>query len=359
MLTLFSSYSGSSTCDCDELLEAIDESCFRSISKVAIAKISYLLSTLCKTLLACKPGPPGSDTAAHINSTIWSLIRHPPSKHAIRPQRQICIMPAYRIEIASTGRAGCNATHCKKNNVKIPKGEIRQGVWVDYEDRGSYKWRHWGCITPEVLHNWHETSEGQTDLIDGFDELPEAAQVKLQRALEQGHVDDEDWNGQEADADDDPKATPVKKSAGKKRKATKAELDEEDEVPKKAGAGGKGKKVKAAANDDDDDGEVEVAPKRSKAKNSKVQADEEEDSGPKKAPAAKKSRSKKAAPVEQAAEDDADEAPEPAPKPAATKRGKKKSINNDAEDAVKAAPAAKTKPQKRKTKATKGAATEE
>lgn len=33
------------------------------------------------------------------------------------------------------------------------------------------------------------------DLIDGFDELPEGAQAKVQRCLEQGHVDDEDWNG--------------------------------------------------------------------------------------------------------------------------------------------------------------------
>lgn len=33
------------------------------------------------------------------------------------------------------------------------------------------------------------------DLIDGYDELPSDAQEKVKRALEQGHVDDEDWNG--------------------------------------------------------------------------------------------------------------------------------------------------------------------
>lgn len=33
------------------------------------------------------------------------------------------------------------------------------------------------------------------ELIDGFDTLPEDAAEKVKRALEQGHVDDEDWNG--------------------------------------------------------------------------------------------------------------------------------------------------------------------
>lgn len=33
------------------------------------------------------------------------------------------------------------------------------------------------------------------DLIDGYDELPADAQEKVKRALDQGHVDDEEWNG--------------------------------------------------------------------------------------------------------------------------------------------------------------------
>jgi hypothetical protein len=32
-------------------------------------------------------------------------------------------------------------------------------------------------------------------LIDGLDTLPEDAQEKVKRALEQGHVDDDDFNG--------------------------------------------------------------------------------------------------------------------------------------------------------------------
>nr|POF13058.1 parp-type zinc finger-containing protein c2a9.07c [Quercus suber] len=299
-------------------------------------------------------------------------------------------MPAYRIEIASTGRAGCNATHCKKNNVKIVKGEMRQGVWVDYEDRGSYKWRHWGCITPEVLHNWHEASEGQTDLIDGFDELPEEAQAKLKRALEQGHVDDEEWNGdiecnrwtggkgmgmfvkgaakkqkeaQKADADTNGAAAPTKKPTGRKRKAAKDELDEDEELPKKSK--GKGKKAKA---DVDEHEEVETSPpKRSRVKKAKIQDDDGAKSTPAKAPATKKSRSKKTAPAEEVGEaEEEDEVLEPVPKSKSkskpkpkpqtvnTKRGKKV-VKDDGEDVAKAA----AKPQKRKTKSTRAAAAEE
>jgi hypothetical protein len=52
-----------------------------------------------------------------------------------------------------------------------------------------------GCVTPPVLHNWWESTGQDLELVDGFDTLPEDAQEKVKRALEQGHVDDEDWNG--------------------------------------------------------------------------------------------------------------------------------------------------------------------
>lgn len=39
--------------------------------------------------------------------------------------------------------------------------------------------------------------DGKSDysLLDGYDELPEELQEKVRRALENGHVDDEDWKG--------------------------------------------------------------------------------------------------------------------------------------------------------------------
>lgn len=33
------------------------------------------------------------------------------------------------------------------------------------------------------------------EFVDGYDTLPPEVQEKVKRAIEQGHVDDEDWNG--------------------------------------------------------------------------------------------------------------------------------------------------------------------
>lgn len=52
-----------------------------------------------------------------------------------------------------------------------------------------------GCVTPQVIHNWAETSGLDMELVDGYEDLPEEVQQKVKRALEQGHVDDEDWQG--------------------------------------------------------------------------------------------------------------------------------------------------------------------
>ena len=46
-------------------------------------------------------------------------------------------------EISATKQAGCQAPHCKKEGVKIQKGEIRQGVLVTINEHSSMKWRHW------------------------------------------------------------------------------------------------------------------------------------------------------------------------------------------------------------------------
>ena len=52
-----------------------------------------------------------------------------------------------------------------------------------------------GCVTPKQVENLKESIENNVDLFDGYDELPENIQEKMRRALEQGHVDDEDWKG--------------------------------------------------------------------------------------------------------------------------------------------------------------------
>jgi hypothetical protein len=50
-----------------------------------------------------------------------------------------------------------------------------------------------GCVTPKQIENLKAAIEDDLELFDGYDELPEAEKEKMRRALEQGHVDDEDW----------------------------------------------------------------------------------------------------------------------------------------------------------------------
>lgn len=52
-----------------------------------------------------------------------------------------------------------------------------------------------GCVTPAQIDNLIETSGGDTEMVDGYDELPEEYQEKVKFALENGHVPDEDWKG--------------------------------------------------------------------------------------------------------------------------------------------------------------------
>lgn len=60
-----------------------------------------------------------------------------------------------------------------------------------------------GCVTPKIIANLNETvQEGSGDgeekdytVLDGYEDLSAENQEKVRGALEQGHVDDEDWKG--------------------------------------------------------------------------------------------------------------------------------------------------------------------
>lgn len=48
-----------------------------------------------------------------------------------------------RLELASTGRAGCKNKECQEKKEKILKGELRLGTFVDTEQFQSWAWKHW------------------------------------------------------------------------------------------------------------------------------------------------------------------------------------------------------------------------
>jgi len=45
------------------------------------------------------------------------------------------------------------------------------------------------------IANMKGKTEDNLEYLDGYEELPEDLQEQVRRAMEQGHVDDEDWNG--------------------------------------------------------------------------------------------------------------------------------------------------------------------
>ena len=52
-----------------------------------------------------------------------------------------------------------------------------------------------GCVTPQMIANLNDTIDGDLEMLDGYDEIDEESQEKVRKALKDGHVADEDWNG--------------------------------------------------------------------------------------------------------------------------------------------------------------------
>ena len=50
-----------------------------------------------------------------------------------------------------------------------------------------------GCVSPLNINTWKTETGGDMDNVDGYEELSAELQEKVARAIEQGHVDDEDW----------------------------------------------------------------------------------------------------------------------------------------------------------------------
>ncbi|KAH8827308.1 hypothetical protein DL96DRAFT_1606239 [Flagelloscypha sp. PMI_526] len=94
----------------------------------------------------------------------------------------------YRVEYASSARAGCKGPMVC---TKIGKGELRVGTLVEINGKSSFAWRHWGCVTEKILSNMKD-GIGEAKEFDGYEELKEVDQQKIEKAFEVGHVADED-----------------------------------------------------------------------------------------------------------------------------------------------------------------------
>ncbi|KAL7812367.1 hypothetical protein V8C44DRAFT_69480 [Trichoderma aethiopicum] len=185
-------------------------------------------------------------------------------------------MGEYRIEISPNRRAGCTDTVCKQGEVKIQKGELRFGSWTIIKEHGSWRWKHWGCVSGSQLVNLQEACGGDPDnydfdAIDGFDELQdEELKEKVKRCVIQGHIDPEDFNGDPEKNKPGEKGihlTAKQKEAKAKAAAKEAGESQADESQKATKRGRK----KAA-----DDVADEPKPKKARKSNKDIEADEEQ-----------------------------------------------------------------------------------
>ncbi|KAI8306419.1 Protein kinase rad3 [Colletotrichum sp. SAR11_59] len=276
---------------------------------------------------------------------------------------------------------------CKKEAQKCMKGSLRFGTWTEIMGHGSWRWKHWGCVSGEQISHLRDIVERgggyDFDAVDGYDEMGEHSdlQQKIRDAIKQGHISAEDFNGdpwmnkpgqrgirgkKPKDWDDGEEGDEAKDEApapaatnGKKRgrKSAGAADEDEEEKPKK-----RAKKAAAKAEPEDE----EEKPKKTPAKRGKAAAaakaaaaeEEEEEEKPKKAPAKRGAR-------KSAVKEESDEEEE-APKKPAPKRGARKSAvkEESEEEEEKPAPkrgasAKKTAPKRAATKKAKVEESEE
>ncbi|AEO65689.1 uncharacterized protein THITE_119498 [Thermothielavioides terrestris NRRL 8126] len=239
---------------------------------------------------------------------------------------------SYRIEISPNNRAGCQDKVCKDAKSKIPKGELRLGTWVEIQDHGGWRWKHWGCVSGEQVVNMQEklgvdkNGEYNWDMLDGWEELEDHPDLrqKVMRVIKQGHIDPEDFKGDPAYNKPGQKGIrPRAKKPKADDEATEAE-DTETEAkakPKKAAAKRGRKKVE----NDDEEAEPEPPAKKSKRGGKKKPEPEPEPEAepepePEKEKPKKAAKGKRGAKAAAAVKEESEAEPEPEPEPEVPKK---------------------------------------
>ncbi|CAI6340357.1 unnamed protein product [Periconia digitata] len=299
--------------------------------------------------------------SAYISAKLQSSA--PPSSISGYIRSQLSTTMPYRVEVASQGRAGCKNTECKNAAVKIAKGEFRMGTLVTIQEHTSWTWKHWGCVTPLQIGHLQEESGGDTDMVDGYDELPSELQEKVKYALEHGHVEDSDWKGdievnrpgqkgfrvngpkngkkakkakkasEDGATSDEAAAPPPKKKRGRAVKDESEDDEPEAPAPKKA----RGRPKKAAVKGESDQEQEAPVAKKTRGRPKKAAVKAEPESNVKEPKAKKAAKGKRSAVQKEVAsdidEDEDSESEKPSPqtvkKAAASKRGRKKKTATD------------------------------
>ncbi|KAG7097607.1 hypothetical protein E1B28_004941 [Marasmius oreades] len=86
--------------------------------------------------------------------------------------------------------AASNRSKCKACSHPIDKNVLRLGISTPFRGKFTYLWRHWGCIKNEELEEIQQV--GNLSAVSGYSDLLEEDQIRLSKAVEAGHVSEED-----------------------------------------------------------------------------------------------------------------------------------------------------------------------
>lgn len=64
---------------------------------------------------------------------------------------ELSCLQHYHTELSANNRAGCQDKVCKDNAEKITKGQLRCGTWVEIQEHGSWRWKHWYVVNLFVV----------------------------------------------------------------------------------------------------------------------------------------------------------------------------------------------------------------
>ncbi|KAF1992165.1 hypothetical protein K402DRAFT_458619 [Aulographum hederae CBS 113979] len=102
--------------------------------------------------------------------------------------------PDYKLVHALSSYYVCQKASCKKEDVRIQKGELCFGTYFEYRGnyRGTFNWKFKHCL-----------SNGVPQQIPGFDGLTEASQEQVRLAFEAGFVVDKTFVGEKDTGEED------------------------------------------------------------------------------------------------------------------------------------------------------------
>ncbi|KAI0256048.1 SNF2 family N-terminal domain-containing protein [Lactifluus subvellereus] len=128
----------------------------------------------------------------------------------------------HHIEYSKSSRAKCHGKRCGSS--PIPQGELRYGHVVSNSYGEVVQWKHWGCVTPQILGN---ISSYGVERVAGFSGLRAEDQARVRLAVQRRRVDPADFTGSSSSSQPIPQpsqstSTQAPASSPRKRKADTA-----------------------------------------------------------------------------------------------------------------------------------------